>query len=174
MSLGASILGADEPQNKSLWGKSQGWVYSSKSCQSPPWRGARRGGKPHTEALEGLLPTVKPLLGCKPMRCFCCMILLERAKYRSDSTFQFAEQAGKGHGFREARRASRVILKTKHFPKTGLCLMEGSSPPKPETDSTASGGGWDASLPSPAQLIHLSSPTWGSSPCRIPSPHPEG
>lgn len=158
----------------SLWGKSQGRVYSSKSCQRPPWRRAQRGGKRHTEALEGPLSTVKPVLGCRPTRCFCFTILLERAKYSSDSTFPFAKQAGEGHGFREARRASRGLLKTKHFPKTGLCLMEGSSPPKPEPAPTALGEGWDASLPSPAQLIRLSSPRWGSSPCRIPSPHPEG
>lgn len=150
----------------SLWGKSQGRVYSSKSCQRPPWRRARRGRKRHTEALEGPLSTVKLVLGCRPMRCFCFTILLERAKYSSDSTFPFAEQAGEGHGFREARRASRGLLKTKHFPKTGLCLMEGSSPPKPETAPSALGEGWDASLPSPAQLIHLSSPPG--------APHPAG
>lgn len=106
------------------------------------------------------LSTVKSLLGCKPTRYFCFVILLERAKYSSDSTFQFAQQAGEGQGFREARRASSGILKSKHFPQTGPCLMEGRSPAKPETAPAASGEGWDASVQSPSQLIPLSSPTW--------------
>ena len=70
------------------------------------------------------------------------------------------QQAGEGQGFREARRASSGILKIKHFPQTGPCLMEGCSPAKPETAPAASGEGWDASVQSPSQLIPLSSPTW--------------
>lgn len=38
--------------------------------------------------------------------------------------------------------------------------MEGRSPTKPEMAPAASGEGWDTSVQSPAQLIHLSSPTW--------------
>lgn len=50
--------------------------------------------------------------------------------------------------------------------------MEGRSPTKPETAPAASGEGWDASVQSPAQLIRLSSPTWGPHPAGSLAPRP--
>lgn len=101
------------------------------------------------------------------------MILLEREKYSSDSTFQFAEQAGEGQGFREARRASRGILKTKHFPQTEPCLMEGCSPHSLRWPRCLGGGlGCQCAVACPADPSFQ--PHLGSSPCRIPRPLPRG
>lgn len=80
----------------SLWGKSQAWVYSSKSCQRTP------RGDGTVRLSKALLRTVKTLLSRKAMRYFCFVILLERAEY-SSGIFQFAEWAGERQGAGEAR-----------------------------------------------------------------------